>query len=86
MSKKGAPKPIKYVKTDLSRLFKSKAQILADKRAEKEKEAAIEAYGQKYEIEKNKKPVDDVVKEVVDEVSEMVKPRMGRPKKVQEEA
>lgn len=73
--------PIEFVKYDPTRIHKSKAQILADEKAEREKKLAIEKFSQNFDNEKSVK-VEDAVKE--DDAPELVKPKMGRPKKVQD--
>lgn len=76
--------PIEYVKTDPSRLFKSKAQILADDKAEKDKKIAMEAFGKRFSDENKGVDVSIPKEEIVQTENEPVKPKMGRPKKVQE--
>lgn len=75
--------PIEFVRYDATRIHKSKAQILADEKVEREKKLAIEKFSQKFDDEKSVK-AEDNVKEDVDVEPELVKPKNSRPKKVQD--
>jgi len=74
--------PIKYVADDPSRINKSYAQIVADKKAKKDEEAEFE----KFKADKKaKKEAPSGVQKEVEKDEEILKPAVkskGRPKKV----
>lgn len=74
--------PIKYVPDDPSRIHKSYAQIVADKKAKKDEEAEFKKF--QSDKKKQKEAEDGLQKEVKkEEVLEKPIVKKGRPKKVE---